>query len=995
MQPLDFLAVVLPTPGHGYYGAAELTTTKKEHVSADDIAKLLPTTDKWVIEEKDVFFALATFDKSFENNKGRTAENARYVKALFVDIDCAEEGPKTYSSKKEGYLAFQAFVAKTGLSALGTPYVISSGGGLHIYFPFTKTVDTDTWKPIAENFKRLCKQEGLKIDMTVTADAARVLRLPGTKNFKTKYKNVRDVKIMVEGTVFELVAVAALIRDKLIKGNEALKEKAKVDPGLMGARPKSMPTKVAAMMGANSTTTFKAIWLKTAEGDGCGQLQHYVDNASDDGMEPIWRGLLSWAQKCDDGLEYAKLLSDMHPYDSERMHKKLSKLKGPYACIKMDGENPGICAKCRHFGKITNPLILGREVITDNSAKEITLPIAQGEFSKDETFSEKVEDSTLAVERKPAITVTRPPPPLGFSYGANGGVYVLQEIEDADGKKIMKQTAVLPYDLFAVNVLRQDGEYLTQLIAMKPEGHEPLLLPSKHVSSKDETIKVLGSKNVLSAHGQPNDKNLYNYVRACVLEASLNIKPIEVPYQCGWQKDGSFVYNNRVFTKDGLATTIPMPGLENINRATNSGGTMGDWRKFWDMMIRKKQYTMLANCLDSFGCPLMKFTEYEGFVWHIGSTESGTGKSLTLSAKAGVWGHPIRFRTGKGTSPVAMQQRAGLLNSLPLLIDEITSKSRNDMEWAPTFIFDLAEGQGKERMESGANKERINNSTWSLTCTMTSNIHLTDYMSGARKHSSNGELLRMLEWTPNKPLEWEDEDREALDCLKHNYGVAGEAWVRWIVANQDTVRSMLRSVHLRLKTEMAFVDDERYWHSGCATTITAAILLGPKYANILEVPVQEVMMALKELVHKARGGMKRNVRTAEDVLNTYTRDNYGSFIIIRNIAGKFLKEWGNGEAIDKSTTRAKVLGRVEHGTLNPSYVEYYIEEQLLKQHCVSMSFGYADFRAQLETLFPNGVTYIKKDMLAKTNGPNMRVNVMHVRRLADEITDDKLPVGST
>jgi uncharacterized protein (DUF927 family) len=99
--------------------------------------------------------------------------------------------------------------------------------------------------------------------------------------------------------------------------------------------------------------------------------------------------------------------------------------------------------------------------------------------------------------------------------------------------------------------------------------------------------------------------------------------------------------------------------------------------------------TALAVCLDSFGSPLMRFTEYEGFVWHIGSQWSGTGKSLVLSAKAGVWGHPLRYSTGKSTSPVAMQQRAGLLNSMPLLIDEITNTQRKDMEWAPPLSLTM------------------------------------------------------------------------------------------------------------------------------------------------------------------------------------------------------------------------------------------------------------------------------------------------------------------
>jgi uncharacterized protein (DUF927 family) len=161
------------------------------------------------------------------------------------------------------------------------------------------------------------------------------------------------------------------------------------------------------------------------------------------------------------------------------------------------------------------------------------------------------------------------------------------------------------------------------------------------------------------------DGHLYNYVRACIEESALLRKAVDVPIQFGWQKDRSFVYNNRVFRRDGSEIPVPMPGLENINRGTSSKGTIEGWRKPWQLLIDKKMDTMLAMCLDSFGSPLMSFSDYEGFVWHIGSTGSGTGKSLTLSLKAGVWGHPIRYRTGKGTSPVAMQQRAGLLNSMP------------------------------------------------------------------------------------------------------------------------------------------------------------------------------------------------------------------------------------------------------------------------------------------------------------------------------------------
>jgi hypothetical protein len=83
MTPLDFLAAVLPSPGHGYYCAAELSTTKKEHKYAEDIEGLDPAINKWHGANKDVYFALATFEKT----GSRLADNAQFVKALFVDMD--------------------------------------------------------------------------------------------------------------------------------------------------------------------------------------------------------------------------------------------------------------------------------------------------------------------------------------------------------------------------------------------------------------------------------------------------------------------------------------------------------------------------------------------------------------------------------------------------------------------------------------------------------------------------------------------------------------------------------------------------------------------------------------------------------------------------------------------------------------------------------------------------------------------------------------------
>lgn len=969
MVPLRFLTQVLPPPGNGYYCAAELSR-KKEHVFGESIEDLQAKIDEWNERKYDVYFALATFKES----RSREAVNAQTIKSFFIDMD-------GYETKKAAALALSEFLEKTGLSQFGIPWIVSSGGGIHAYWPFTETVNVGIWKPAAENFKRLCKQEGLHIDWTVPADAARVLRVPGTWNYKKKYPEPREVKILAEGDTFVFEDFVGQILSKLVAPAPTV---APITPlNLPGKRPTKSVTQLKLV--ANTATVFRLVEEKS----GCAQIKYYREHATQDGMEPIWRGLLSWAKVCEDSEEAASDLTALHPYTSERMTAKLAEIKGPYPCIKMDSENPGVCTSCVHWGQITNPLKFGREIQTDNTEKEITIN-AVDEDTEEALFGTDAEDDDDDLAKPAPIKVTRPEPPRGFSYGINGGVYCQKEEKDEEGKKMTVQKQILPYDLFVIDILKYQNDHLVHMVAVRPDGPVLINMPQKAAVSKDETVKWLANQNIISSYGQGSDINLFNYVRACVEQASLNKKVITVPLQAGWQENGSFVYNGRIFNKDGTVTTVPMPNLENITRITQSKGNLDDWRKVWNLFIERKMYTLLAVALDSFGCPLMHFTEYEGFVWHIGANKSGTGKSLTLSAKAGVWGHPVHYRTGKGTSPVAMQNRAGLLGSLPLLVDEITGQHRKDMEWAPLFIFDMSEGKGKERMEAGANKERVNDTTWELTCTLTSNENLTDYMAGARKFSSNGELLRMLEWTPNHKLHWNAEEREILKLLKRNYGVAGEEWVRWMVQNRKIIKDIMPQVHAQLEKEFNFTDDERYWHVGCTEIVSAGIMLGKKYANILEVPVKAVIESLKELVFKARASISSNVRSADDVLNAFTRDNYGGFIVLKKAEGRLLAAWGDGDTVEKSLTRSKVLGRVEHGLIRPGFIDYFIEEGLLRQHCVSMSFAYHDFKTELAQT--HSITYVKKDMLAKTGGPSMRVNALHIRRKKADVDEDTIPV---
>jgi hypothetical protein len=949
MQPLDFLAAVLPSSGP--YCVAEFTTPKKEHVYVDSFEELITTADLFAVagsEKKDAYFALA----SFKEKGKRTADNAKFLKSLFIDIDIGEG--KDYSDRETAIAAYEKFMESSGLSELGQPIVVSSGGGFHIYWPLDEEAEVAQWKPVAENFKRLCKQEDFLIDWNCTADAARVLRVPGTYNYKKE--KPRDVKILQTGGVFSLFTLDTHIKSKL----KAPTYESTL-ASLPGQKPKApINSSSLKLLAENNQTLFKNIVDKTKAGTGCGQLAHYIENATSDGMEPLWRGLLSIAQKCKDGGKAVIWLSEMHPYDPDRMAQKLREIKGPYPCLKFDSENPGVCTSCPHFGKITNPLALGRELITETEAKEIEI-----------TPPQAAEDD----EPSPTITIQRPPAPRGFSYGKNGAVFKETKTEDADGNEMSKQVMVLPFSLFVINILRLENEHIVHMLALRPEGVTEIMLPQKAVVSSVETVKCLAEQNIIASYGQGNDKNLFDYVRACVEEASIGKRAIIVPDHYGWQDNNTFVFNERIYSPNKEPTHIPMRGLVNINKACVPTGSLENWQKIINMLTAKKLHEVLALSLVGFGAPLMRYTGYAGITFHLGSTATGTGKTLSLELAGSVWGHPSRYRISNSTSDVAMKQRTGMLYSMPLISDEITSKNRNDFEWVAHFIFDMSEGIGKSRMESGADKERENKTYWHTMALLSSNTHIMDYLTGARKHTSEGETQRVLELTLEKKLSWETHELETLKLLKTTYGVAGHIYAQYLVDHESEIPELMAQVETKVRKEFNFRDDERFWIAGCTSLVTGALLASK--AGIAKFPMEGITRVLKGMVDNAKNMVKDNVRCAEDVLNSYTREYYGKMVVVKALEGALAASIGEEGVIDQSITRSEIFGRVEHN-VTPGHVDYYIEEQLLKKYCSGMSFGYSDFKKQLEAVY--NVTYLKKDLMSKTKGPQMRVNAMRISR---------------
>lgn len=978
MTPLEFLAEVLPSPGNGFYCAAELTN-KKSHVYGETLEEIMPTIEKWAKKGYDTYFALGTFG----TDKDRTKDNMHASQVLAVDLDCNhskdipdENGvikPKAYPSAKAAAAALHKFCEDTGLSSLGDPWLVHSGGGIHAYWPLKDMLYKEDWFPLAKRFKEMCFKHGLQIDAAVTGDASRVLRVFDTTNTGVKNgKRVREatrVRFISEGARFAVDDIEAVLTTQGF-GKDFLRPRPSTALALPGQRPTSdspLSATAQAIIG-NSVTRFKKILLKTKDGTGCGQLKHYVENAEDDGMEPLWRGLLSWSKVCVDGDKASVWLSDLHPYDHDRMHRKLAEIKGPYSCEAMDDANPGVCSKCPHRGKITNPLIWGRELNAVTEAVELEVPIENAQPQK----------------------VYRPEPPRGYAFGRYGGVFIEKEEDDGDGNTTKRQHMLLPYDLFPVDILNNNGVHEVHMLAVRKDQIQEVLVPQKSIATKDDTLKHLASQNILAAFGSGNDKNLYEYVRASIEKMSTEKSPVRIPAAYGWQDDGSFVFNSSIYRTGTDPITVPIPGLENIVNNTKPTGSLEAWQAVINMMVRRKLWKHLTVFLAGVASPLMRFTGLFGVTMHCASAESGTGKSLALDAAASVWGHPIHYRTGSGTSAVAMQQRLGHLRSLPLVTDEITTNNRKDFEWFPAFLFSMSEGRGKERMESGTNRERLNLSVWAALALMSSNRPAIDYLTSVRQHSSEGELRRLIEMSMDEKLQWDAQEIEIIKSLQHNYAVAGDVLARYFVENTEYLTNLVPKTVAQMYKEFNAPNDERFWMAGAGIIVAAGIICNSQHTGLVDIPMAEIIKVLGETFESQRQSIISGKRTAEDVLNSYIQEYQGKLVVVKygdkaGVAAAF----SDGSIVGKNTTRAEIMGRVEHGA-GSGGVDFYIEERLMRAYCSAMSFSYNTFREQIAKQFITSFV-TRKDMMAKTDGPPMRVNAIKITRRADDVEDVLIP----
>lgn len=810
--------------------------------------------EQFEAEGREVYFGCASYEDS---GKPKDVRNIQAIKSFYVDVDCGKDG--CYETKKEALSELTRFCNET---ALPIPTMVDSGNGIHAYWTLTHDIDYNTWKPVANALKKKATEKNFKIDPVVTADGARILRVPGTIN-KKRINHEKPVIARYFGDPISFEDFKSIV--------------GYFDLGLGGENPDKDPIMEALLKNSKSykfsrihrknieevpifenveeeyeqqdgSRAIRLVKKKVMRSAGCAQLAYCVANRATLN-EPMWKAALSVAWYCTDQAEAIAAVSQDHPdYRIEEATYHASRMKGPRTCEKFRELNmPHLCNGCIHNGKVTSPIVLGA-IIEEAKPDDNIIEVMHEVLGEKQTI--EIPDDY----------------PFPWFRPKNGGV-AMRVQEDPNDEDAATEVAVYKRDLW-VKGRSKDGEQelLTIALRLPHDGLAEFTAPAATLYKVETLRELLAQKGVHEAADDTKLKLLRKYLSAWQEKLQDAGEASKARTQFGWQdNDTVFVLGNREVDKEGnIQVATVSQAVKSVARHYVKKGALREWQRVADTFAKPGNEARALSLFCSLGAPLYKFIGEGSVLIHLTNVASGVGKSTCQKFANSVWGEPTETLMIEADTNNAKIHRAGILNNIPACIDEITNMAPDK---ASDLTFQLNQGRGKNRMNSSSNTERENETTWSTIFQTSGNNSLYDTLK-LHKSSVEGELLRVIEVPipQDTSLSKAEADELFVHVLPANFGHAGEILMRYVVPNKFNVIDRLKEVQAEFDSMVGLRSKERFYSSCFAAAFTAAEIAN--MLGIINIPVEPVKKyACKMLEDIRKAVAKGGASTDADYYN--------------------------------------------------------------------------------------------------------------------------------
>lgn len=811
---LDFLKHVLPD--NGYYAAFTLETKRHYFTrSLDDLAAHILRTDGVA---QTVYHACASFSEPAK----RTKDNAFGAKSFWCDVDA---GPgKGYVDAIDAYKAVERFCENTGLER---PLYVSSGVGLHCYWPLDVCLDPQTWKRYADGLKALCHQHRLHADPSRTADISSILRTPGTHNRKS------GVAVPVQcGDL----AGPYQIEDFKVFLDAVPKEKPRYVNG------HSLAGKLAKIFEPRPATSSRVA-------ESCRQVDRLrVERGNI--PEPNWYAVLGVLAYCDDAEEAGHSWSmgyDGYTYEETQARLDRARtLSGATTCVHFHSLDPKTCEACPHWQQIKSPIVLGYEVV---------------EGEPGETIPSKIEGIPL-----PAL-------PPDYAWVNNALVF-----KSSNGKKDNVDVIISthPIYLHAVQTgeVRGDFNYLFKQ-QIPHQGWTDIAIPaSMFYSSSGAGELAKGGANI------HDHQHFTRYVKHAVdMQYSGGI--LNTKYeQFGWKnEDKDFLYGLTLYSREGKRE---VSGSDELQVRTNkrnewigpcNRGTLAAWTEAANKLFAAGCEAQSLALLGSFAAPLMRFqaTDEGGAIISLVTRKSGTGKSTALAGAASVWGKREGLGLTNADSKISKFLTLGALGNLPLVYDEIETRD-------PKIIRDFVENftNGRDKMRATRTGSIAHTaSTWQTVLISASNASLIDAMSTGNDIPALGRRILELPLVIPEALKHAIGDKLQQE-LTNNRGWAGDAYLTWLVKPENLAwtKTSLEKYTLEVWQKTKLGPDYRFWvRLAGAVAVAGTIVRG---LGLLDFSIDRIMDWLLGIMTEKKIGTNISddwpIHTLGDFLDSHAQN---------------------------------------------------------------------------------------------------------------------------
>ena len=882
METTEFLQGVLSSNGNYCVFAARAKDNIRIQKFYDTVEEVEQAAHKYNDDGLDVYFALSTF-KEPTNRKG---DNAQELKALFLDLDC---GPsKEYATQQLAVSALRNFCKDLSLPK---PTLVNSGRGVHVYWPLTEAVSAEQWTDAAERLKQACAEKGLLADPAVTADVARILRVPNTNNYKDDNPlpvmlfGVEPIKPVILSEFIDKLGVDLKLVTKIDLGTDALYE-AYAD---------------------NSENVFKIIMQKTLQGRGCKQLQ-YIATKQDEVSEPLWRAGLSIAKFCVDSEVAAEKISSRHPdYDATAMYKKMDEIKGPYTCDRFNELNEGVCSECPLREQIKSPIVLGKRI------KE-----TDGEVTIEAPVSGKLYDIPIF--------------PKPYFRGTAGGVFLRGSNADGD----IEEELIYHHDIYITRRLHDEelGETLVFRLHLPRDGVRQFTVPLTHVTSREEFRKSMAREGV-TAWGKNLDK-LMAYTTKWVDELQHTSTASEAHRQFGWVDEDmeAFVLGEKLVEANDITYNPPSSktsGFMDNFEPKGSEEKNIELLNFYDREgFEMHQYVVGVG----FGSPLMALTGLNSMAIHLYG-ETGVGKTTAQYGAMSIWGDPVQLSLEQSDTHNSRMNRGEVMHSLPLISDEMTNVKSGQMS---EYVYQVSSGRQKNRLAANGNEERVRGKPWKLLALSSGNTSAWEILS-RDKATPKAEMQRLFE-IKVRPLISGAVDTRATTALHNdiqvNYGWIGPKYIQWVINNKDEARKIVQSIKTKLDEAAGLGPENRFWSNGNAV-ILAGLMIARKLGFVNYDVGKVYKWVVKELIR--RNNFVNDIgASVDETLGNYISENYNNILRIEStedLRGKH--DNGLDQLVPVTASpRGQLIARYE-----PDTKALFLRIKPFKDWCTDQQINYA------------------------------------------------------